>query len=225
MNSSQALPINADARRYAISQLSRYAPDIVFCFGDLSDIAEVRELERLEYRRAGYIPPGKPGHTPYYRDHFDRIPETHIMIARKKSTGQLVGTLSVTLDGSEGLPSDIDFPCETEMLRQETLLLAQVWRFAVDSEHRRGARIAHGLMSLALLSDFAFDVTTVVATIHPKHLDFYRMLGHEPIAYQPCAFGLVSAPAIFIGIVERRFTIGNERPWEQNSRPLAELAA
>lgn len=223
--SSRAVPFESNARRYVIDQLANQMPDLVFRFAKPSELPEIRELERLEYERAGYMPPGGK-RSKYYREQFDRLPETHLLIARRSDTGRLVGTISATLDGPEGLPADIDFPAKAEMIRESTRTLAQVWRFAVDSEHRASTRIALGLMSLAMFSDFAFDVTTVIATIHPKHLGFYRLLGHEPIAYRPCAAGLTDAPALLIGVVDCGFVLKDERPWECDlDRPLAEMAA
>lgn len=210
---SNIIPVTLEMQRDTLNMLAVQMPDLVFRLGDASELPEIQRLAYLEYRRSGYIASNRNEMMHHYHHRFDHIPETHLLVARRQKDQKLLGTMSVTVDGPNGIPTDVDFPSETELLRINSEKLCQVWRFAIDCDHRTSSRVLFGLMSLSWFSDFTFDISTVVATIHPKHLGFYQILGFEPIAFQPCAYGLTNAPALMIGITERKFTMPEEQQW------------
>ena len=85
----------------------------------LSDYSRLNEVYRLYHDslvNAGYIKPQANGEV-MLSPHLDCTPQTTIVIAEKNE--QIIGTISITLDSSDGLPSDHYFKEEIDKLRSE----------------------------------------------------------------------------------------------------------
>lgn len=180
--------------------------DVTYEIARLNDIDDVYALAYRAFYRRKYVAHSTEGRLIHHDGHFDLSPDTTIFIARRRSTRKLVGTLSVTLDGPEGLPAEEDFPDEIDRLRKEHRTLYHIWRFAMDPEIEDcQIDITYGLISLALFSEQFARCTGSTAIVHPRHVPFYRSLECGPIAYRTCARGLSNAPAVLIGYVDKRF--------------------
>ena len=60
---------------------------------------------------------------------FDHIPETTILVAELNE--EIVGTISITLDGTRGLPLDKGFDRTCMIMRACGIRMAQVWRVLI----------------------------------------------------------------------------------------------
>lgn len=110
-------------------------------------------------------------------------PEPDLATLQARDGRRLVGTLSVRLDGPNGLAADGVFPDELAALRTQGWRLCEFTRLAVEGEQPSKAVLA-SLFHLAYL--YAHRVKTadlVIMEVHPRHAPFYRrMLGAEVVA-------------------------------------------
>jgi hypothetical protein len=110
-------------------------------------------------------------------------PEPDLTTLQACEGSRLVGTLSVRLDGPNGLAADGVFPDELAALRAQGWHLCEFTRLAVDGDQPSKAVLA-GLFHLAYL--YAYRVKTadlVIMEVHPRHAPFYRrMLGAQVVA-------------------------------------------
>jgi hypothetical protein len=142
------------------------------------------------YLKAGLIEPQMDGFFSHY-PRLDCIPETIPLVAVED--GKRVGTMSLTMDGTRGLPPEDDYPGEMDALRREGHRLASCWRLAVVD----GFDVALPLMrSMVDIAVNEFDEPTVAVECHPNHGRFYRgLMGFEQIGERPDTKGLSCAPS------------------------------
>ena len=98
-------------------------------------------------------------------------PELHTFIAYDE--GQLVGTVSVRLDGKRGLAADELYPAEIAGLRAQGFRLCEFTRLAVD---RRAASkpVLAGLFHTAYLYAAVIRGSShAVIEVNPRHVRFY----------------------------------------------------
>jgi hypothetical protein len=91
---------------------------------------------------------------------------------------RLVGTLSIRVDGVDGLAADASFPEEMLALRAKGRRLCEFTRLAMEIENPSKAALA-GLFHMAhLVGHRVKDCDLLVLEVHPRHAPFYRrMLG------------------------------------------------
>lgn len=123
-------------------------------------------------------------------------PELHTFIAYDE--GQLVGTVSVRLDGKRGLAADELYPAEIESLRAQGFRLCEFTRLAVD---RRAASkpVLAGLFHTAYLYAAVIRGSThAVIEVNPRHVRFYgRALRFSAIG-ESRINRRVNAPAVLL---------------------------
>ncbi|MFY8018268.1 MAG: N-acyl amino acid synthase FeeM domain-containing protein, partial [Inhella sp.] len=95
---------------------------------------------------------------------------------------RLVGTLSVRMDGPDGLAADATFPEELLRLRAKGRVLCEFTRLAVEGELPSKPVLA-GLFHLAYLyAQRIKGADLLVMEVHPRHAPFYRrMLGAKKL--------------------------------------------
>lgn len=116
---------------------------------------------------------------------------------RVREGEQIVGTLTVRLDGPAGLAADAVFPQELQALRQAQRL-CEFTRLAVDGDTESKPVLAR-LFHLAYLYAHRIEqAELIVFEVHPRHCPFYRrMLGSRLVAGERLD-PLVNAPAVLM---------------------------
>ena len=112
------------------------------------------------------------------------------------SSGNLVGTLGVRLDSSEGLKIDDLYGDEVDSLRVRGLGLAEFTRLAVD-ESAASKEVLGALFHTAVLfSHVVRGCSNVVIEVNPRHVAYYRrVLSFKPLGPQR-HLDRVGAPAV-----------------------------
>jgi predicted unusual protein kinase regulating ubiquinone biosynthesis (AarF/ABC1/UbiB family) len=116
------------------------------------------------------------------------LPETTTILA--KFNGMIVGTLSLNLDSSFGLPSDSEFKNEIDLLRfAENSRIIEVTGFAVDKDFRNQGN-AVSLLLMKFLYFYCRDWlrgSHLVCAVRKKVEDFYTALfqfeRHGPVVH------------------------------------------
>lgn len=165
-----------------------------------SEVAEIWQLTHDEYVREGYIKP-QPGGVFSEYEQLEWQPETIPLVALLD--GDIVGTVTVTLDGVAKLHTDVDFPDETEMLRKCAKLfrvpLACSWRIVTDYKCRSRLDVAIALQQSGAITAYEHGSPIIACTFHPRHSRYYhRTLGFVEIARSAATKGLSSAPAVLM---------------------------
>ncbi|MFN8423161.1 MAG: hypothetical protein U0470_07120 [Anaerolineae bacterium] len=155
------------------------------CTFDIRPVRTAAELDRVHrlvhdvYVGAGYCDPRPDGRLPVY-DRFDALPETLVLAAFEGD--DVVGTLSVTLDGPLGLSCDHDFRAACDRIRAEGRRLVAVWRNATAPSHRT-SRIDLELMRVSTVFGCGIGAETFIATVEPSlERAYVRLLGMTPVA-------------------------------------------
>ncbi len=141
----------------------------------LSDLQAAIRLVHQEFAKENYIDPNTPS--------WMEIPEHNLLstsatfIARYNN--KVVGTLSVILDSSIGLPMDDLYQVEVDVLRTQQKTVAQVTQFAIDrdfvsqGETKKMLLFVH-LFKLAIHYCTFMKVDELCTMINPKHSAFYN---------------------------------------------------
>jgi hypothetical protein len=161
-----------------------------------SELAEIWQLTHTEYLRKGYITPQPSGLWSHY-SHLERAPETVQLVAIVD--GDIVGTVTYTLDGPNGLHTDVDYPNETELIRKIGIPLACSWRIVTASEFHSQHSVAHALMVETARELVEYGEPILLCTFHPRHARYYeRRLGFSVIAQREESAGLRNAPSVLM---------------------------
>jgi hypothetical protein len=161
-----------------------------------SEIPEIWQLTHDQYAARGYIPWQKSRLWSHY-EHLEWIPETTQLVAIVD--GDLVGTVTYTLDGPHKLHTDVDYPYETEIIRQTGLPLAASWRIVTDSSCRQSHCIAMEMMRVLGVEALEHGSPLVLCTFNPRHEKYYsQRLDFRTIATKPETHGLSAAPSILM---------------------------
>ncbi len=132
---------------------------------------------------------------------FDRIPETTVFIALRH--GRIIGSLSVTLDGPEGLPVEVDFDSECDRIRQEGSLLANGWRMVTRKQCRASRRLVFAMLREGVGHCREAGVRTCLHCVNPKHERAYqKLLKWKTVARHQEACGLQNAKAVLMRMDE-----------------------
>lgn len=146
-------------------------------------------LLRERYRWRGYAEPSLPVSESTY----------HLPLVAT-CQGEPIGTLTVSLEGPQGLGCEALFPDEIQALRDAGLQLSEFTRLAIDPE--RGSRNA-----LASLFHVAYLVAsrlgkadTVLLEVNPRHVAYYRRILGARIVGGERFHPRVKAPAVLLAI-------------------------
>lgn len=162
------------------------------------DMDAIYRLVHDAYVGEGYIDPLPDGRfTDHYR--LDGIPQTTTYVAEQD--GNMVGTISWTMDGPRGLHTDADFAEDTFEFRRPGIVLGSSWRIATAQRLRgtAGIRVVMGLIESTASAGLAAGVTDALYTFHPHHERVYAaMLGMTTLARIDESSGLHAAPAVLM---------------------------
>lgn len=114
--------------------------------------------------------------------HLDTSRQTTILVAENR--GKIIGTNSVSMDGPDGLPSDLHFPAETDEIRKRCSgNIAASWRIATSHEYRRDRRLILEIMKATFRVGFENNIDTCLFIFNQRHVDFYkRLFGAEVVS-------------------------------------------
>src|ERR1035437_2225884 len=108
--------------------------------------AEMKMVHRLThdcYVSKGYARPQPDGQLNHYPE-FDRLSETTVFVAIQR--GEVVGSISMTVDGPEGLTVDGDFKDDCDVMRHAGRKLATAWRLVMKHSMNPSRRILMALI-------------------------------------------------------------------------------
>lgn len=109
-----------------------------------------------------------------------------------------IGTLTVALDGPQGLPADDAFAAELAALRAEGRRLCEFTRLAIDPVYG-SKRVLAALFHVGYITAHRLrDHDTLLLEVNPRHVRYYeRMLGCRVIG-EPRRHRGVDAPAVLL---------------------------
>lgn len=142
----------------------------------LSELRAAYALVHDVFVGTGYIRPESGG---LRLRVYEACPDTATFVAKKN--GVVVGVLSVVLDSPElGLPSDVAFKTELDVLRKTGARLCEVTNQAVAREYRRSALLTE-LMRCATAYMLDIRCDRAIATVSPNHTGFYKFVGFDQL--------------------------------------------
>lgn len=134
------------------------------------------------------------------------VPVAPSMPARQERTvvarrdNLVVGTLTVGLDGNDGLLADALYGEQLDTVRQQGGRLCELTRFAIDPAANSSA-LMNAIFSLGfLVGRLMHDMTDAVIEVHPRHATYYgRRFGYR-IAGPERICPRVGAPAVLMHV-------------------------
>jgi len=152
------------------------------------------ELVARRYAWRGYAVDARPIDSPAPGE----PPRREITFISSDRAGDTVGTMTIRLDGPDGLLVDEAYGAELAALRAEGRRVCELTRLAVD-EHADSRSVLAELFSLAYLAGrMLHKATDVLIEVNPRHVAFYqRALGFVVAAGERlCA--RVGAPSVLL---------------------------
>lgn len=166
-------------------------PDFTIRCADTPDCRE--GASRLIERRYGWRGYGQVGLPP------ESDPQRHTFAAVGRQ--DVLGTLTVALDGPEGLSCEFLFGDEVATLRAAGARVCEFTRLAVDAVASLASDVLTALFHAAYTlahREGGFD--TLLVEVHPRHVRYYqRMFGAGVLAAQRHHPG-VNAPAVLLSL-------------------------
>jgi len=145
---------------------------VVSVLSDYSRLDEIYHLTHDSLVDAEYITPqfdGKVQTSP----HLDHISETSIVITEQN--GQIIATISATIDNPHGLPTDNHFKEETEVIRASSNGgVGVIWRIASRKEYRRNTHLILDTMYRGLQVMYRSSCCVCLFVLAEKHVRFYE---------------------------------------------------
>ena len=155
----------------------------------LTDYSRLDEIHRLTHDtlvETGDITPQPDGKIILY-PHLDHSEQTTILVAER--SGIIIGTISMSIDGPDGLHTDSIFKNETDRIRREvTNGLASSWRIATSHEYRSHRGLVLDLIKHTFLARFELNVKVGLFVFNERHVPIYqRLLGAEIVSCKPAS--------------------------------------
>ncbi len=136
------------------------------------------------------------GLTPVDTDLHTTRPDRITLVASDDSA--IFGTITLGLDGKDGILADALYPDELRNLRQRGARLCELTRLAMDTHHNAKEVLGALLHLVYIHGRLLHGVTDVVIEVHPRHAGFYqRMIGFSYIGEERVC-PRVSAPAVLL---------------------------
>jgi hypothetical protein len=150
-----------------------------------------------EYLKKGYVSQQLPQKM-IISEH-DKDKKTLVVMA-KNEYQEIVGTLSIVIDGEKGLPCHELFPEELNRLRQKGAKVAEVIRLAISEDHKNSKEILLGMFNL--VCNYIKNVagcSDLVIEVNPRHVKYYqRLLLFNVISEEKECIRVEGAPAVLL---------------------------
>jgi N-acyl amino acid synthase FeeM len=141
--------------------------------------------ERYAWR--GYIPPTR-----------DSSDDDRAITLIAETGGTTVGTMTVRLDGPQGLRVDENYPDQVSALRSQGRKVCELTQLALAAQADTKV-VLSTLFGLAYrLGTTLHDVTDVLIEVNPRHVQFYRRLLGFAVAAGERLCERVQAPAVLL---------------------------
>jgi len=151
------------------------------------------------------------------RERYSSRNEDGDIVCTARDGEQVVGTLSVRLDGSGGLHADLLFGAELAEWRSAGVKLCEFGSLAVDRHSHNAKRVLAQIFHLGYLHAHRREgCDRLVIEVNPRHVAFYRrylgLLPYTMARHNP----RVDAPAVLMSIdlrtVREQITLWGGRP-------------
>lgn len=110
----------------------------------------------------------------------------------------IFGTITLGLDGDNGILADALYRDELQRLRKRGARLCELTRLAMDTHHNAKEVLGALLHLVYIHGRLIHGVTDVVIEVHPRHAGFYhRMVGFQYIGEERIC-PRVNAPAVLL---------------------------
>ena len=154
----------------------------------------VYRLAHDAYTEKGYKD-SQDGGQLLYNAEMDQSDSTTVLIVEGAEV--IIGSVSITLDGPDGLPVDKDFKATCDIIRGENRALASVWRLITRHGYADERRLVMALIGEIVQIGLNEKIQTVICALNPKHEHFYRrLLNMKRVAYARAMKGLKNAPGV-----------------------------
>lgn len=160
------------------------------------DLFDVYRITHDAYVLKGYCLPKPHGMLNPFPE-FDHLAETTILVAVIGE--EIVGSVSITLDGPRGFPTDKEFHSESQLIRQEGRHLAAVWRLVI----KESCPFRHQILT-ALLAEIGRrfikdEVHTCFFSVHPSFVKPCKhIMNMKTVAGSKTTIGLNNVPAVLM---------------------------
>jgi hypothetical protein len=115
------------------------------------------------------------------------------------SCNEVFGTVTLRLDGADGLLADALYRDELSFLRNGDARLCEITKLAVDTHHNTKEVLGALFHLIYIHGRLVHGMTDVVIEVHPRHAGFYRrMLGFTTIGAQKACPRVNDAPAVLL---------------------------
>ncbi|MBK8541238.1 MAG: hypothetical protein IPL60_14730 [Ardenticatenia bacterium] len=167
-----------------------------------TDLDRVSRLVHDVYVSAGYFDPRPDGRLSVYGE-YDPLPETLVLAAFEGD--DVVGTLSITLDGPHGMSCEHDFGPACAAIRAEGRPLMAVWRNATADSHRT-SRIDLELIRTGAVFGIGLGIGTFVSTVEPSlERAYVKLFGMTTVARTDGVDGVRGAGLLMCGSVPETY--------------------
>ncbi len=129
--------------------------------------------------------------------HHATRPDAITLVA--SSGAHVFGTVTLCLDGVDGLLADALYSEELALHRQGAARLCEITRLAVDTHHNTKQVLGALFHLIYIHSRLIHGATAVIIEVHPRHAGFYkRMLGFTEIGGEKACPRVNNAPAVLL---------------------------
>jgi hypothetical protein len=184
-----------------LSFLKRLTDNSSISVRAVTDAGELQKIYALThdcYVSKGYCDPQPDGLLPLHNQ-FDILPETTVLVAEMH--GQIVGSVSIIMDGPQGFPFEKEFHDIISQLRLTHTGLAAISRLVVHKAARANLKIVKALIKalFVVFQNSGGRLKTGLLTVNPSHEKIYqKLLNMTSIARSNAMHGLSNAPAVLL---------------------------
>jgi len=160
------------------------------------DLFDVYRITHDAYVMKGYCLPKPHGMLNPFPE-FDHIPETTVLVAVIGE--EIVGSVSITIDGPRGFPMDKDFRKEFGVIRQERKQLAAVWRLVIKESCPARHPVLTSLLAEIGRRFLTEEVHTCFFSVHPSYVKTCKhIMNMKTVAGSKTPIGLMNVPAVLM---------------------------
>lgn len=148
-----------------------------FSFSVASEISQLKDCYSLAYReyfKKGYV--RSENLNQMIINQYDLNKKTMVVMA-KNEFQEVVGTLTIVVDGNQKLPCDELFSVELNSMRQGGAKVAEVVRLAISSDYQNSKEILVGMFNL--VCNYIKNVagcSDLLIEVNPRHVKYYQKL-------------------------------------------------
>ena len=189
----------AESLSFPILEVSGSDPADTTIIRPIAGDAEMSMVHRLThdcYVAQGYASPQPDRRLVHFAD-FDGLPQTTVIVAIH--LGEVVGSVSMTVDGPWGLTVDKDFRDVCDSLRYAGRSLAVIWRLVMKRDLNPSRRILMALFRETTALATLQGANTGLLTVNPRHASMYqRFFNMKEMSAKSSTKFLANAPAVLL---------------------------